>query len=92
MKMADFLIQKDTHPEEPDHECRDDNEGSETGLCSDCRDHASFCDTCKLSGCCAAKEQSFERESYLREQSAVDHKVNQGIQEAKLKKYGLSDY
>jgi hypothetical protein len=58
-KIADNLIEKDTYPEDPDHECVE-FDGEETGLCNECRDHASFCDVCKLSNCCAAKEMPFD--------------------------------
>ena len=66
MKMADFLIQKDSFPPEDDHQCNE-VDGEETGICNECRDHASFCDTCRLSNCCAAKELSYEHMSFLRE-------------------------
>jgi hypothetical protein len=41
-----------------DHECDDLGEGEETGLCNECRDYATFCSCCQMSGCCGARECS----------------------------------
>jgi hypothetical protein len=53
MKELDMIEPRPEPIENDEHECDDAGE-PDIQICRDCKDHASFCSDCGLSGCCGA--------------------------------------